>query len=67
MVSVDQEENDLHPNEVMVCADCLTAQCWQGNLMCDTARTADVTTRTVAELRQLDLEHPSAWATLDRP
>jgi hypothetical protein len=34
--------------------------------MCETARTADVTIRTVAELRQLALESPEAWA-LDRP
>jgi hypothetical protein len=62
----DWEPNDIHPNEVEVCADCLTASCWQGDFMCETARTADVTIRTVAELRQLALESPEAWA-LDRP
>jgi hypothetical protein len=46
---------------VTVCASCLTAACWQGELMCMNAGYASVTTRTVAELRRLDREHPSMY------
>lgn len=53
-----------HPNEVEVCADCLTRECLDGVNVCDATRSGrgDTTIRTVAELRQLALEAPEAWA-----
>lgn len=57
----DWEPNTLHPNEVEVCADCLTASCLTGAVPCDKAG-QDSTIRTVAELRQLALESPDAYA-----
>jgi hypothetical protein len=48
--------------EVTVCAACLTAACWHGEFMCETAQTADITTKTVAELLALDREHPSNFS-----
>ncbi len=54
----------MHPNEVEVCADCLTRECLDGVNVCDLARKYghDTTVRTVAELRQLALEVPEAYA-----
>jgi len=48
--------------KVTVCAACLTASCWHGEFMCEASRTADVTTRTVRELRALGREHPSNYS-----
>jgi hypothetical protein len=57
----DWEPDTLHPNEVEVCADCLTHSCLTGALPCpDAGRDSEV--RTVAELRQLALESPDAYA-----
>ena len=39
---------------VTVCAECLRACCWQGEFMCDGARDADITTKTVGQLRELN-------------
>ena len=46
---------------VTVCSACLQASCWQGIFYCDNAKRAGTTTRTVAQLRRLNLEHPSYW------
>jgi hypothetical protein len=46
---------------VRVCDHCLMASCWAFIFPCDRAVTAGITTRTVAELRELDREHPSYW------
>lgn len=47
---------------VTVCSACLRACCWQGEFMCDSARTAGTTQRTVAELRAGNYgEHESYW------
>lgn len=48
--------------EVTVCAECLTASCWHGTFMCDGARGAGTTTRTVAELDALAAEDPSHYS-----
>ena len=47
--------------KVTVCSECLRACCWHGEIMCEDARHAYTTVRTVAELRKLGLEHPSHW------
>lgn len=47
---------------VTVCASCLRASCWHYAFICNDHRTADIVTKTVGELRKLDLEHPSYWA-----
>lgn len=47
---------------ITVCAACLKASCWQGVWMCEEARGADITQKTVAELTDLALEHPDYWA-----
>ena len=47
---------------VTVCDACLRACCWQGEFMCDDARTASTFQRTVAELRAGNYgEHESYW------
>lgn len=59
---------------VTVCADCLCASCWHGEFLCQTSRGADITKKTVRELRALDREHSDYYSvekcrangTLDR-
>lgn len=46
---------------ITVCKECLTACCWHGVFMCEKSRTADITTRTVGQLKKLHKEHPSYW------
>jgi len=46
---------------VTVCANCLTASCWQGEFYCDEYRNTGTTEKTVKELRELNLEHESFW------
>ncbi len=46
---------------VTVCGACLQASCWQGEFYCDDYKTAGTVEKTVAELRALNLEHPSYW------
>jgi len=55
------EPSALEALRVTVCDRCLQASCWQGEFMCDEARYAGTTTKTVAELRKLNLEHPDYW------
>lgn len=48
--------------KVTVCDRCLRACCWQGEFMCDDARGAGTTEKTVGELRQLKRgEHEDYW------
>lgn len=47
---------------VTVCDKCLMACCWQGVFMCDDARTAGTTIKTVEELRKLNRENESYWS-----
>jgi hypothetical protein len=47
--------------KVTVCSKCLRACCWQGEFMCDDARTAGTEELSIKELMELDLEHPSYW------
>lgn len=46
---------------VVVCSECSTASCWQGFFMCEKAKNAGVIEKTVGELKDLGLEHPSWW------
>ena len=46
---------------VTVCDQCLTACCWQGRFLCDKAAYAGTVDKSVAELRELNREHPSYW------
>lgn len=46
---------------VTVCDKCLQATCWQGEFMCDEARTAGTVDLPVSKLRELGREHPSHW------
>ncbi len=46
---------------VTVCAECLCACCWQAEFMCDKARNADITEKTIKELEELNLENPEYW------
>ncbi len=46
---------------ITVCDKCLRACCWHGNFMCDEAYTAGITEKTIAELKELDREHPDYW------
>ncbi len=46
---------------VTVCDACLQASCWQGEFMCDNARSAGTVEKTIKELKELNLEHYSYW------
>jgi hypothetical protein len=46
---------------VTVCDACLKASCWQGEFMCDDARSAGTVEKTIKELKELNLEHYSYW------
>jgi hypothetical protein len=46
---------------VLVCSACLRATCLSGRFLCENATVASSTTRTVAQLRELEREHPSWW------
>jgi hypothetical protein len=46
---------------VIVCDACLQASCFHGLFMCDQAREAGITVKTVRELQKLNLEHSSYW------
>jgi len=47
--------------KITVCASCLRAACWQGELLCDDYQDADAVEMTREELTALDREHPSWW------
>lgn len=58
------EESWRHPSnwpEVTVCDQCLRASCWQGEFMCDEARSAGTIQKTRAELGTLGLESSHYW------
>ncbi len=38
---------------ITVCASCLQASCWEGNLLCDKSKTAGTIQGTVQEIREL--------------
>jgi hypothetical protein len=47
---------------ITVCDACFRACCWQGQFMCDDARDAGTTVRTVRELRDGNHgEHEDYW------
>jgi hypothetical protein len=47
--------------KVIVCNSCFQASCFQGFFMCEKAREAGITIKTVAELKELGREHPDYW------
>ena len=49
--------------KITVCDKCLTASCWQGLFMCDDSKFAGTVQKTLEELKELNLEHPSYWKT----
>lgn len=49
-------------DKVTVCDKCLRACCWHGEFMCDAARNAGITVKTVSELRAGNYgEHEDYW------
>lgn len=46
---------------ITVCSSCLQATCWQGLFYCDNYKSAGTVEKSVAELTELNLEHPSYW------
>jgi len=46
---------------ITVCDNCLCASCWRGFLMCEGAKDAGTVEKTIEELKELNLEHPSYW------
>lgn len=47
---------------ITVCSECLRACCWQGEFMCEKARTAGTVERTVKQLRAgAHGEHEEYW------
>ncbi len=47
---------------ITVCDKCFRASCWHGIFMCDDAVGAGLVTKTVAELKKLNVEHPSHYS-----
>lgn len=47
---------------VIVCSRCLCACCWHGDFMCDDADIAGVVNKSVAELKELNREHPDNYS-----
>jgi hypothetical protein len=70
MWTVKREDNHIHnesklsdfllSSTVTVCDACFQVSCWQGEFMCDDAKTAGTVEKTVEEL--LALEHPHYWS-----
>lgn len=54
-------ENKNTNRKVIVCDKCFQASCWQGVFMCDDARIAGTIDKTINELIELGIEHPSYW------
>ena len=52
------KENKL----VQICDKCHKASCWYREFMCMDYLHAGVELKTVAELRELDLEHEDQWS-----
>jgi len=46
---------------ITVCSACLRASCWAGEFMCQQSYHAGSVTKTVEELRGLNLESPDQW------
>lgn len=46
---------------IVVCDACLQASCWQGIFMCQQSQNAGITEKSIAELTELNLEHPCYW------
>ena len=46
---------------VTVCAECLTASCWNYEFVCEKYREAGTVEKTVAELMALGREHSDNW------
>ena len=55
-------DNNLE-SMIQVCDKCLCASCWQSIFMCDEYFDAGTVYKTVAELRELNLEHSDYWKT----
>lgn len=55
---MSEDDNRL----IEVCADCLTASCWHGELMCETAYEADTVKKTREYLKNHSHEHPSNYS-----
>lgn len=47
---------------VTVCASCLTAACWHGEVMCDASHDAGSTKKLASELRRLNREHSGHYS-----
>jgi epoxyqueuosine reductase QueG len=56
----DRARQELGP-VVTVCDNCLMACCWQGEFMCDAARTAGTRDMSVIELQFLKRENEHYW------
>ena len=46
---------------ITVCKKCLRACCWQGDFLCEDAKTARTCEKNIIELLQLAKEHPHHW------
>lgn len=53
-------------DRITVCERCKRTSCWEGALECRNAEGARSITISVAQARELRLEHPSFWVTLRR-
>ena len=51
----------LNKKKIKVCGNCLRACCYQGIFMCDNWQSANVIEKTIAELKQLNLENFCYW------
>lgn len=53
--------DEIEARPVTVCGECHQACCWQGILMCESARDACTVELCVGDLVILELEHPTYW------
>lgn len=52
----------MNNKKVQVCSSCLKASCWYGEFRCEEYLSADLTIKTVEELRKLKLENEDYWS-----
>lgn len=48
---------------ITVCDYCLQASCWQGEFLCDYAKSAGTRRMSESRLRELSRESPDYWLT----
>lgn len=56
-----KKSNLKDERQVTVCASCFMASCWQGQFMCEDARTSSAVDKNLSELKSMGLESAHYW------